>query len=164
MSGWRNPIASASSPPTEAPHTAVRSAGSSTPKRDCTHSRTSPTKNSSCAAKRCASNTGVYSWSRVLSPAPPWTPTIIVVAAYGGLRASHNRRTCHPPSAAKTTELGGAGGTYTVTWRPPSYANVSVTNCPVVGDIRMALRRERERRVRVGDEHDGVGEDAVLPA
>ena len=57
-------MASASSPLAETPNTAVRSAGSATPKRDRTHRRTSSTKNVSCAANRSASNPGEYSWSR----------------------------------------------------------------------------------------------------
>ena len=34
-------------------------------------------------------------------------------------------------------DSGEAGGTYTVTWRPPSYSNVSETSCPAVGDTGM---------------------------
>src|SRR5262249_40659970 len=37
------------------------------------------------------------------------------------------------PSPAKTMASGGAGGTYAVTWRPPSYAKVSVTSSPATG-------------------------------
>ena len=33
-------------------------------------------------------------------------------------------------SLANTIALGWPGGTYTVTCRPPSYSNVSVTNSP----------------------------------
>ncbi len=59
----------------------------------------------------------------------------MVDRAVAASRAPLNLEMCHPPSPANTTALAGSGGTYTVTWRPPSYSNVSVTNCPAVGDI-----------------------------
>ncbi|MGE5156311.1 MAG: hypothetical protein ACM3JP_02320 [Betaproteobacteria bacterium] len=40
--------------------------------------------------------------------------------ALAASRTWANREMCDPPSPAKTMESGRPGGTYTVTWRPPS--------------------------------------------
>jgi len=60
-------MASESSPLADTPHTAVRSAGNATPKRDRTQLRTSSTKKRSWAANRSSSNGGEYSWMRTIS-------------------------------------------------------------------------------------------------
>jgi hypothetical protein len=87
-----------------------------------------------CRETFCIKHRRVF-LSRASSSASPWTPTIIVDGALAASRTSPNREICHPPSPAKTMDSGEVGGTYTVTWRPPSYSNVSVTSCPAVGDI-----------------------------
>src|SRR5215469_1424428 len=86
MPGWPSPLARASSPLAETPDTAVRSAGSATPKRDGAHWRTYSTKNFSCAANRSASKTGEYSLSRSTSSSSRWVPTIMVGAESAGLK------------------------------------------------------------------------------
>src|SRR6202042_14845 len=141
MSGWRSPMASASSPLAETPHTAVRSAGNATSNRDCAHRRTSSTRNFSCAATRAGSNAKApvlspceYSCSRRVSSSGRCAPMIIV----GGASAASSRRphdVINWPSPANTTASGGAAGTYAVTCRPPSYSNLSVTSWPAVRDI-----------------------------
>lgn len=70
-----------------------------------------------------------------------WQPvdtTIIVGGALAPSRTTLRRGMCHAPSAANTTASAGAGGTYTVTWRPPSYSSASVTSSPAIGDIGVA--------------------------
>src|SRR6266487_3173270 len=138
MSGWRSPMASASSPLAETPNTAVRSAGSATPKRVRAHRRTSSTKNVSCAANRSGSNPGEYSWRRSVSSASRCAPTIIVD---GTAAVSRTPPHCDIswPSPANTIASGGSGGTYTVTCRPPSYLNRSVTSSPAMDIVAVSL-------------------------
>ena len=67
----------------------------------------------------------------------PMDTAIIVDRTPAASRTPANREICHPPSPAKTMDSGKAGGTYTVTWRSPSYSNVPVTSC----QLRATLAR-----------------------
>src|SRR5215831_2548198 len=133
-------MASASSPLAETPNTAVRPAGSATPKRLRTHRRTSSTKNLSCAANRSGSKPGEYSWSRSVSSARRCAPTIIVDGTSAAARTPPHCE-INWPSPANTTASGGSGGTYTVTSRPPSYSNFSVMRSPVIDIVDVPWRR-----------------------
>src|SRR5580698_8184376 len=66
------------------------------------------------------------------------TPTIIVdgTSAISSKRPHFEIR-C--PSPAKMIAWGSFGGTYTVTCRPPSYSNVSVTNSPATAPVGSAV-------------------------
>ena len=96
---------------------------------------------------------GEYSMGPQRSSSERCAPMIIVC---GRLAASRTppHDVINSPSPAKTTASGGAGGTYAVTCRPPSYSNVSVMSWPLVATLRGLLvssggRARKGRRWRV---------------